>query len=539
VIDPHYQKILERLGGELDWRAFEDCMDDLLRKEFPGLTTVRGGRDSGMDGAIPDGEGEAFPWICTTARDVRRNVRKNLRSHRASRRPRKAVVATSQSLTPPQRLELEELARDEGFILIQVFQRWDVANLLYHSSRWCRDLLGLTGRPSALSTVPEGRGLPSEMEPVGREADLEWLRTASGHRLLVGEPGSGKTFLLRRLVREGWGLFLTSGDKAEIANAVRDQEPQVVIVDDAHVYPDRIDLLCQLRAEIGAEFAIVATTWRFEEDAIAEALGLGSSQIRRLELLTRAEIKEVLERAGVRTEEAILRELIDQSANKPGLAVTLARLCLVGAWEDVLLGKALARKLLTFFHEWVGREATEILAGFALGGDAGMPMRALAEFLPMDMETMRQKVVALADGGVLSGAAPGVLAVRPRVLRPVLLGSVFFEGGTSRDDYRELLAKARSSEDAVETLVTARGYGIKVRMTDLQELLTDLGADRLWLPRVQQVWRDFAMLGEYEARWVLDHYPGDVTDVAWETLHGVPQEAIRRISRALSRRSQH
>lgn len=529
MIDPHHEKILVRLGGELDWRVFQDCMGDLLRKEFPGLTTARGGRDFGMDGAIPDGEEEAFPLICTTARDVRRNLRKNLRSHRASRRPRVAVLATSQSLTPEKCLELEALAGEEGFILKQIVQRWDVANLIYHSSRWCRDLLGLSGRPSALSTVPEGLGLPIDMEPVGRDADLEWLRTTSGDRLLVGEPGSGKTFLLERLVREGWGLFLTSDDKGEIANALRDQEPEVVIVDDAHAHIDRIAVLCQLRAEIGAEFAIVATTWRFEEDAIAEALRLESDQIRRLELLTPAEIKEVLERAGVRTPQEILRKLIDQSANKPGLAVTLARLCLQGAWVDVLLGKALARKLLTFFHKWVGREATEILAGFALGGDAGMPTKALAEFLPMGMATMRQKVVALAAGGVLSGTEPGVLAVRPAALRPVLLGSVFFDGEAARDDYRELLAKAPSLEEALEALIMARGCDINVRLTDLQEMLADLGADRLWLPRVQQVWRDFAMLEEYEARWVLDHYPGDVTDVAWECLHSAPLETIRRL----------
>lgn len=530
MTDPYHEKILERLGEELDWRVFEDCMTDLLRSVYPGLVPVRGGTDSGMDGAIPDleGDGEAFPLICTTEERVDRNVRKSLRSQRARQRPRKAVVATSQSLTAPMQAKLKALAKDEGFTL-DVVERRGVANLLYRSSRWCRDLLGLSGMPSALSTVPEGVGLPIEMEPIGRDADLEWLRTTGGDCLLVGEPGSGKTFLLQRLVREGWGLFLTSGDKAEIANALRDKEPQTVIVDDAHAHSDRIAVLSQLRAEIGAEFAIVATTWRFEEYAIAQKLGLQSSQIRRLEPLTRAEIKEILEQAGVWTREDVLRELIDQSANKPGLAVTLAMLGLQGAWEDVLLGKALARKLLTFFHKWVGRDATEILAGFALGGGAGMAMEDLAEFLPMEMAVMRQKVVALAAGGVLSGAAPGVLAVLPRTLRSVLLGSVFFDGEAARYDYRKLLAKAPSLEEALEALIRARGCGINVHRTDLKEILAELGTDRLWLPRVQRVWRDFAMLGEHESRWTLDHYPGDVTDVAWETLHNVPQETIRRL----------
>ena len=76
--DPFYEQILAGLNGTLDPQQFEDCMADLLRELFPTLVPVHGGKDSGMDGAIADGEGEPYPLVTTTAKDVRRNLRKSI-----------------------------------------------------------------------------------------------------------------------------------------------------------------------------------------------------------------------------------------------------------------------------------------------------------------------------------------------------------------------------------------------------------------------------------------------------------------------------
>src|SRR5215218_6122719 len=99
--DPFYQKIVERLNGHLDPDLFERCATDLLRSAYPGLIPVRGGGDMGMDGAVADGGGRAYPLVCTVGEDVIGNLRKSLQSYLAGQGTRRHVVsATSQPLTP-------------------------------------------------------------------------------------------------------------------------------------------------------------------------------------------------------------------------------------------------------------------------------------------------------------------------------------------------------------------------------------------------------------------------------------------------------
>lgn len=531
VNDPFYQDILDRLDGDLDPQVFEDCMGDLLAADFPGLVPVRGGNDAGMDGAIPDGEGKAFPLICTTSEDVIGNLNRSLEARlKVGDDRRKIVLATSRKLTTQKRRNLEQRSKDMGFKLIQIFEARGLADRLYRNPQWCRDLLGLTGQPSALSAVPLTRRPSIEIEPVGREADLNWIRTTSGDRLLVGQPGSGKTFLLHHLVRKGWGLFLVSDDETAIANALREQQPAVVIVDDAHAYPERIDRLRHLREEIGAGFHIVATTWGGEEDQIVQALrAIEAAQIHHLELLTRPEIKEIYERAGVRSSESVLRELIEQAENKPGLAVTLAMLWLRGEWEKVLRGQAVTESLMAFLRQWVGKESTEILATFALGGDGGMAMDAAAKFLDRQPARIRQDVVALVAGGVLFDLQDNSLAVRPRAMRPPLLGDVFFSGRSTDLDYRPLLEEAPDFSQAVTGLIMAKARGVAIPNGELKQLMSCVRDGESFRSRALRAWSLFAVLGEDEAGWALEHYPGDFIDIARQVLEKAPSLAIPRL----------
>ncbi|MGH2625566.1 MAG: hypothetical protein ACRDHY_02810, partial [Anaerolineales bacterium] len=235
MADRLYDQILARLSQRLDPEVFERCMADLLRGSFPGLVPVPGGRDSGMDGAIPDIEGEPFPLICTTAEDVERNLTESLGSFAARFAARKVALATSRALTAPRRNKLFALAREQGFTLLQVIERRGVADRLYRASRWRKELLDIPGAPSALSIVPLTRRPLIDLQPIGREPDIRWVEGLTDDSVLVGEPGSGKTFLLYHLMRERWnGLFLVGASEAEIADAIRDQAPRVVVVDDAH-----------------------------------------------------------------------------------------------------------------------------------------------------------------------------------------------------------------------------------------------------------------------------------------------------------------
>jgi hypothetical protein len=301
IRDRFYQDIVERLSGKLDPELFERCAVDLLRDAFPTLVPIRGGSDAGMDGAIADGESEPYPLVSTTGKNVIGNLTRSLDSYLSKGGDRRRVVfATSQELSERRRRNLHNKVQEKRFELVQIFDQAAFADRLYGNPTWSRELLNLTGAPSALSAVPPTRRPLLGIRVVGREHDLSWLRESSSDRLLVGLSGSGKTFLLHSLVLEGWGLFLVNDDPSEVAGAIRSQQPGMVIVDDAHLDPERLNRLRHLRQETGADFSIVATAWEGEHERVAETLNLPELKIRHLELLGRDQIVEVVEESGVR-----------------------------------------------------------------------------------------------------------------------------------------------------------------------------------------------------------------------------------------------
>lgn len=539
--DPFHEQIIEALEAKrFDPAVFESCTCDLLRDTFPGLVPIHGGSDAGMDGAIADGKAEPYPLVCTTGEDVIGNLTESLESYVSKGGERhKVVLATSQALTPPQRRNLEARAREKGFTLVQTIEQRGIADRLYRCPRWSKELLGLSGAPPALSALPRSRRPLIEIELIGREADVAWLHETSSDRLIVGEPGSGKTYLLRHLVREGKGLFLNSDDRTEIANALREQRPEVVIVDDAHSRLEDLATLRHLREEMGLDVAIAATSWKGDRDAVASALGnLETAKTRQLELLTRDQILEIIKQAGVETTDELLRELVDQAANKPGLAVTLAQLWLRGDWREVLTGQALRRSLLPMLEPLVGEEATPVLAALGLGGDSGIALADAAAFLSLSPVKMRTIATGLSAGGVLGETSYG-LAVWPRRLRSALLGEVFFSDSATAFDYRQLLARVPDLTSAVAALVEARHSLIDVPIEELRELVAQYGSPT--------VWRSFAALRRAEATWVLENYlkyqpppeadrrratefyPRRLTDIAAEALEQASAATIPRL----------
>lgn len=149
IRDPFYRQIVERLDDRLDPELFERCATDLLRPALPGLVPIRGGSDAGMDGAIADGSGEAYPLVSTTGKNVIGNLTSSLKSYLSNGGDRRRVVlATSQDLTQQRRRNLQQRAKEKGFELVQVFDQAAFAERLYRDPAWCHELLGLTGTPS-------------------------------------------------------------------------------------------------------------------------------------------------------------------------------------------------------------------------------------------------------------------------------------------------------------------------------------------------------------------------------------------------------
>ncbi|MDB5297720.1 MAG: hypothetical protein JWO31_3703 [Phycisphaerales bacterium] len=518
--DPLFRKIVARLSEKgLDDDAFERCAQDLLRDTYPGLVPVTGGDDAGFDGAIGS-PGGPYPLVCTVGGDAVGNLRKNLTTYLAKRRgPPLAVFATPRALTPRRKRNLADAATALGVTLVNVHDQADFANRLYRSPRWRRDLLGVTGDPPALSALPaRGRYAPPGV-PVGREAEVEWLRSTPGDLLLVGQPGCGKTYLHQHLAAAGLCLFAVDADPGRLADAVREQVPAVVVLDDAHVDPGRLRGLVRLRAECGAAFAIHANCWPGSERELRAVLSVGPGSVRPLDPLPRPLVLRLIEQNGIYGPDELLHVLLDQAGGMPGLAAALCEACKRSGVQRVWSGEALADLLLYDPRLVPGERERAVLAAFALGGRAGMRSADVAVCLGLPQVDLRAATAGLGAGGVVAEDGPDRLRVRPEALAAVLVRDVFF-GGPASLDPGPLLAAAPSPAAAAHVLMSARQRGARVPADLLEPLVLAAEDD-------QGVWEHFAWVDEACARAVIERFPERACLAATGLLHFSPDRALR------------
>ena len=520
--DLHHTVILERLNQHLDPTIFEACAVDLLRLVFAGIAPVSGGSDMGYDGAIPTSSGEPIPLIVTTGKDAKGNLKKNLGQLKKLERPPKAVVfATSRHLRPRTRSELFDLAADLGFCLRQVCDQTWFASALYREAEWTRNLLNISGRPSALCVVPLSSRPVIGDAVIGRDGELERLRKLTGDALVVGAPGSGKTFLLRALVNEGRALFLADDNREAIANAVRAQQPEAVIVDDSHAYLEYLRSLLHVRNQTSADFRVIAVSWPADRDKeeVRSTLSADEESVISLEPLPKDTIVEIIKSTGIAGPNELLRTIQEQSAGQPGLAVTLAHLC----WKDntetlrgVFTGEALLKSLLPQLTRLVGDNTDLILGAFALGGRNGYPQDTVARFLEMSKYELSQRLVGLGAAGIIHQFQNGSVAIRPQSLAPALVQRAFFNDVGSLSSYQELFGQALSKSDALEVLI-----GVHARGSDIPELERLLEANA----STEQLGR-YASIGRREAEYVLEKYPGRIVGLAFGVLESLPDRVI-------------
>jgi len=515
--DPFYCEIIDRLNSTLDPDLFEQCAADLLRTIYPGLTPMRGGSDSGMDGAIADGGGEPFPLIATTNKNVIGNFTRNLTTYvRNNGRRRKVVLATSRFLTPKRKINLFTRAGEHGFTLVNIHDRDAFANLLYRSPEWCRELLNLSSTPPPFSKIPRSERPVFNAPLIGRQDSLEWLRQTTRDRLLVGQPGSGKTFLLQQIAQEDRGLFLVTRDRGEIADGIRSQQPTVIFVDDAAPDLDLLVTLRHMRDRTGENFSIIATGWPGHETAISQTLDLANNRIHRLEPLTREEIKQVVYGVGVGGPNQLVREIVNQAEGRPGLATTLALLWLRGDRQEVVSGDKLTDTVLNFAQQFISEEAAQILAILSLSGDVGLSLSAVEELTRLRQIEVQHVLNQLTDSGFVMIVGEQRLTVRPPALRYVLVRNVFFRD--VRLPIERILARVPSRSEAARVLIGARARGADVSDNLLRPLVTASSST--------EVWEAYAGLGREEAQWLLRNHPHRLTAIAEPGLFRVPEAFI-------------
>ncbi|MYF28611.1 MAG: helix-turn-helix domain-containing protein, partial [Gammaproteobacteria bacterium] len=549
VLDPHHGAIVDALNGALDPSVFETCAVDLLRRDWPRVVPVAGGGDDGFDGAVADGASEEpFPLVVTTARNLTGNLRENLkRAQRKQATLDRALFATSRRVTSHMRQKLRATAGEIGVKLLQIYEQDWFAQRLYAEPVWCKRLLRLTGRPRALSPFPITRRPVLGDRILGRERETRWLQEQPGDRLLVGAPGSGKTFLLRALVLQGQALFKVDDDREQIANDLRTLKPPAVIIDDAHVDPDAIVRFIQIRQEVGSDVRIIATSWPGEAVAVQHALQVPDSEVLNLELIDADTMIEIIKSVGIGGPDDLLRVIRQQAAGRPGLAATLAHLCLAGDIRRVVSGDELVDQLVSQLDRLVGFRTQKLLAPFALGGNAGAPAQTVAEALGTSLIELSNDLTQLAAAGIVQESRTSILetgddgtpvrktrvgvSVDPSPMRWVLVQRVFF-GSVAPLPLDQFLEIVSNEADALDTLIGARSRGASI--PDLAERLERADA-RLPVDESSRLWAEYASLGPAEARDVIDRRPHRLLEVAEDVLEQAPETAIPLLLDQVSR----
>lgn len=495
MADPFYNQIIDRLSKHLDPLVFEACVMDILREVYPGLVPIPGGGDSGRDGLIADESDQPFPLVATTSLDVIGNVRNNLESYLAAGGPRRVVVvATSQSLTPTRRDRIVGAAHDQGFTVKQIHAQDDLANRLYHSPRWCRELLGLAGQPPALSRLPAQNRRWLDLGLIGRDAELKSLVDSKADQIVVGQPGTGKSYLLHHFALTGLGLFVISRDLDRVIDGIRSQDPPSLILDDAGNKLELLEELVHFRREIEGSFRIIASCWPGQEAEISRRLT--DPMTIEVGLFNRDELLYLLtERMHIRASVEVVTALITQAAGRPGIAVVLGQMWEGGHWEKALSGDLLMEEVLRFTSDTT--HVKGVLACFALGGEVGMILDVVSKIYQLRPLEIQEILTRLSVGGIIEVESNNLVKVRIEPLRYALVKDVFFGKNPVSSALRDqLIAEAPNKSECIRTLIGARARG---GMVPDQLIRTEI--EQLSYFSRGRILALYAQLGREEAIW--------------------------------------
>lgn len=500
-----------------DPNLFERCACDFLRNNYPNISPIPGGSDGGFDGVVYDEAGFKIPLIATTEKDPHRNLKRSLtRISRSGARITTVIFACSRHLTPRTRERLEATADELGAQQLRIYDQTWFADRLYEDDRWRKDLLGLSGRPSALSKVPLSRtGLPGTTV-IGRDKELRRLRNISTDIVLVGDSGLGKTHLLKVIANEGLGLFLVDNDREAIANALRRLKPATIFVDDAHSAHERLRTLIQIRDELGADFRILAATWTHAAKEVCAILRTPASARIDLELIDADTMVKIVRGLGFRGQNEWVRVMVHQASGRPGLAATLVHLMETRKESDVWSGKALLDHVAAQIAPDQRQIALRILACFGIFGDAGTDSLFVAQHLDIPQLYVDVLLSNLGHIGIIRQSRhPKHVFIAPQQFRWILVKELFFCAPHALD-YRPILARDPTNPEILKTLVGARS-----RQANIPELQQLIGATN-----VADVWGTFASLGRRESAYLIDNRPKLVPETAFALLRHCPDLAI-------------
>jgi|GEM_PF-1241778 len=376
-----------------------------------------------------------------------------------------------------------------------------------------------------LSSIPVNCREFGEVPLLSRDDDVTRLRQTTGDLIISGQPGSGKSFLLYHLSKEWNAKFLVSRNEGDILSYLHFSLSPVIIVDDAQDWLDILPRLIHFRKETGRTFRVIAACWPFEESDLIRVMQLSTTSLYRLSLLPAKAIAQLVksrfEAKGYGVATWLIREIREQAAGRPGLALRLVDLLLEdGSLKSLKDGQVHFELIDRAFRHLEGVDTRLTLAAFAVGGKTGMSNENVSSVLCIPVHQTIRVLRALATGGIIVQTSKVNLATIPEAFRNVLLRDEFLRGDATalEDQYWKLYENAPNKEVALMSLVGAVAKGAIV---DESRLLTELRTvDSM------TAWEKLAWVSPDWCNRVINERPDAIESLADPALHYIPEKAI-------------
>jgi len=299
-------------------------------------------------------------------------------------------------------------------------------------------------------------------------------------------------------VEHGWhpAAGLVEG---QLLDDLREIEPRVVVVDDAHDRARELTVLQRARAEEGLRFVIVAVTWSDQTGAVEGAVP-GATRVV-MPLLERAEIDTLIQAEGIRGHRA--RQLVlEQAQGRPGWALALSAALLRGDADEVLSGVALLTQVQGFVRRSLPSPvAVDVLACLAaltsltdddvpeLAGLVGHPLADVSDLLRRS-----------ATDGLLD-RVPGGWTLQPALAAPLVASWLFGEPPMRAWSTLQAAFPSRGGDLARAVIAAATGALGALRAAD--QWATTLPDPRGWDIATWTVVHAYSALDQGRAVWAV------------------------------------
>lgn len=356
----------------------------------------------------------------------------------------------------------------------------------------------------------------------GRDEVVAELVAAEGDRLVVGQPGVGKTSVLSTAVNKTRGYFLKSFDEGALTAQLRAENPDMIAVEDAHLYLDRVTALQAIRQEHSLKFRIVADCWPTHRDALVVLMGLPVASVIELQPISNRLIIAMAKEVGIGGPDRFFHHLVRQSMGYPGRAAMLLRCCREGNQEDIqefFTGDSIARWTRSLVEQSSDAEAMDVLSCLALGRDTGIELSRIANYLDLPLSKVQRIVSEFAIGGLVEENGPGFLIVFPAAIRPALIRDFFF--GNVRRDLRPFVSDWRLTGVIAMAAVDAYCVGARIPVSELFRMTQ--AADSF------EAWERLAAAEDTIADQVLDEKPELFDGLVHVFIRRTPERTICRL----------